>query len=218
MKISKYFIASAFVFVPVAVNAQTSGSVNATAAATANAGASAVTSGSTTSTQAQQQSSAQARIDAAMQAAAKAKIPASLVQSKVAEGEAKHVPPQRIATAVEARVEALIDASEAIGRAKAESASESELSVSADAIQAGVSQKALVKVYRDAPAERRVIAVAVLTDLVRIGSSSEQALARVSGALASNVALANLQAEVASQLHLGGLSSTLDATGIVKIK
>ncbi|HUP89736.1 MAG TPA: hypothetical protein VM100_10305 [Longimicrobiales bacterium] len=160
----------------------------------------------------------QTRIDAAIQTAAKAHIPASLLQSKVREGEAKHVPQQRIAAAVEARLEALMDAQEAMQSAKIQGTSDSELAVAADAIQAGVSGNALVKVYRNSPSERRVVAVAVLADLVRLGQSSDQALARVSGAVSSNVALANLQAEVASQLRLGGLSSTLDATGIVKIQ
>lgn len=161
---------------------------------------------------------AQSRIDAAMQTAVKAHIPATLLQSKVREGEAKHVPQQRIATAVEARLEALMDAQEAMQNARIRNTSESELAVAADAVQAGVSGNALVKVYRSSPPERRVVAVAVLADLVRLGQNSDQALARVTGALASNVALANLQAEVASQLRLGGLTSTLDASGIVKIQ
>jgi hypothetical protein len=58
----------------------------------------------------------------------------------------------------------------------------------------------------------------VLADLVRLGQSSEPALARVTNALISNSALANLQAEVASQLRLGGLTSTLDAAGILRVK
>lgn len=174
---------------------------------------------SETQAQAQSQTSTpNARIDAAMRTAAKAKIPTTLLESKVAEGEAKHVPPQRIATAVEARLEALVDASDAMNRAKIESRTEGELAVAADALQAGVSEKALIKIYRSAPAERRVVAVAVLTDLVRLGQDSEPAFARVNSTLKSSVALANLQAEVASQLRLGGLGSTLDATGIIRIK
>lgn len=159
-----------------------------------------------------QQQSADARIEAAMQAAARADIPASLLKSKVEEGEAKNVPQQRIAAAVEARLDALVKASRAMKDAKIESTTESELSVAADAMQAGVSQKSLVKVYRDAPQERRAVAVAVLTDLVRLGKANEHALARVSAAVRSNAALANLQAEVASQLHGRGLGATLDGT------
>jgi hypothetical protein len=169
-------------------------------------------------TQPQSESQSQARIEAAMQAAAKARIPTSLLESKVKEGEAKRVPAQRIAAAVEARLEALQDAQDAMEDAKIENANEAELSVAADAVQAGVKANSLVKVYRTSPPERRVVAVAVLTDLVRLGRSSEQALARVSAAVRSNAALANLNAEVSSQLHGKGLGSTLDANGIVKIK
>ncbi|HEX6558480.1 MAG TPA: hypothetical protein VF021_03440 [Longimicrobiales bacterium] len=172
-----------------------------------------------TQTQGQAQAqSPQTRIDAAFQAAAQARIPVSLLRSKVAEGQAKHVPAQRVATAVEARLQALMTAQQAMKRAHIESSSESELAVTADALQAGVGESALVKVYRSAPAERRVVAVAVLADLVRLGEASSTAVARVSSAAESGVALANLQAQVASQLRLGGLSSTLDATGIVRVK
>jgi hypothetical protein len=174
---------------------------------------------SQTQAQAQLQTNAQAqaRIDAAMKAAARSHISASLLESKVEEGQAKQVPPQRIAAAVEARLEALQDAQQTMTEANIEHTSDAELSVAADALQAGVSENALIKVYHNAPPERRVVAVAVLTDLVRLGGDSQQSVARVSAALGSSVALANLQAEVASQLRLGGLSSTLDATGIVKI-
>lgn len=198
MKSRILMVAAVAMLMPVALEAQTS-----------------ATAQSTTTAQAK---TPEARIDAAMQAAARAQIPTSLLKSKVEEGEAKHVPPQRIATAVEARLEALVKASRAMKEAEIESASESELSVAADAMQAGVSQKALVKVYGDAPKERRAVAVAVLTDLVRLGKANEHALARVSAAVRSNAALANLQAEVASQLHGRGLGTTLDATGIVRVK
>jgi len=167
--------------------------------------------------QQEEQQSSQARIDAAMHAAAQAHIPASLLRSKVQEGEAKHVPQQRIAAAVEARLHALQQAKQSMDNANIDEANESELSVAADAVQSGVKANALVKVYRTTPPERRVVAVAVLPDLVRLGRSSDQALARVSSAVRSNVALANLQAEVASQLHGKGLGATLDANGIVKL-
>jgi len=159
----------------------------------------------------------EARIDAAMNAAAEAKIPLSLVKSKVAEGEAKRVPQERIATAVEARVKSLVRASETLQRADIEARNEGELLVSADALDAGVSESALVRISQDAPPERRTVAVAVLADLVRLGAASDNALARVSGAASSNSALANLHAEVAAQLQRGGLKSTLDATGIIRV-
>jgi hypothetical protein len=159
----------------------------------------------------------QARIDAAMSAAAEAKIPLSLVKSKVAEGEAKRVPQERIATAVEARVKSLVRASSALQRADVEARNEGELLVSADALDAGVSESALVRISQDAPPERRTVAIAVLADLVRLGAASDNALARVSGAVSSSSALANLHAEVAAQLQRGGLKSTLDATGIIRV-
>jgi hypothetical protein len=200
MKLTLFHLTvAALVVVPAAGQAQS-------AAATAEAQAQA------------QARSPKARIDAAMQAAARAKVPASLLQSKVAEGEAKHVPPERIAAAVELRLQSLVRASETMSRANVESASEGELAVAADALQAGVTESALITVTRNAPAERRVVAVAVLADLVRLGHQSEIALARVNTALTSSAALANLNAEVASQLRLGGLTSTLDATGIVRIR
>ena len=159
----------------------------------------------------------QVRIDAALSAAAKANVPAELVKSKIAEGEAKHVPPERIATAVEARVKSLVRASATMKHAGVEAGSAGELAVTADALDAGVSESALVRVTREAPAERRTVAIAVLADLVRLGSASDQALARVSTAVTSTAALANLRAEVSSQLTHGGLGSTLDAAGAIRL-
>ena len=194
-----YLTVAALVVVPAALEAQS-------AAATAEAQAQA------------QARSPKARIDAAMQAAARANVPASLLQSKVAEGEAKRVPPERIAAAVEMRLQSLVRASEIMSRAQVESASEGELAVAADALQAGVTESTLITLTRTSAEERRVVAIAVLADLVRLGNPSEKALARVNAALTSSAALANLNAEVASQLRLGGLSSTLDAAGIVRIR
>lgn len=159
----------------------------------------------------------QARIDAALSAAARANVPVELVKSKVAEGEAKRVPPERIAAAVEARVTSLVRATETMKRSGVALESTGELVVAADALDAGVAESALIRVTREAPAERRTVAIAVLADLVRLGNGSDRALARVSAAVASNAALANLRAEVASQLTLGGLRSTLDATGVIRL-
>jgi hypothetical protein len=102
-------------------------------------------------------------------------------------------------------------------RAGAEAGSAGELAVTADALDAGVSESALVRVTREAPAERRTVAIAVLADLVRLGNGSDRALARVSNAVTSSAALANLRAEVTSQLTVGGLSSTLDAAGVIRV-
>jgi hypothetical protein len=159
----------------------------------------------------------QARIDAALHAAAEADIPTSLLSSKVAEGQAKHVPPERIANAVEARLKSLVRASAALHSADVKMGSAAELAVAADALEAGVSENALVRLCRSAPEERRVVAVAVLADLVRLGQSTESALARVNTAVTTSAALANLNAEVASQLRLGGLTSTLDAAGVLRV-
>jgi len=176
--------------------------------------------GGSAATQSQAQGQAQTpqvRIDAALSAAAKANVPTELLKSKIAEGEAKHVPPERIATAVEARVTSLVRASETMKHAGLEAGSAGELAVTADALDAGVSESALVKVTREAPAERRTVAIAVLADLVRLGNASDRALARVSSAVTSSAALANLRAEVTSQLTLGGLGSTLDAAGVIRV-
>jgi len=159
----------------------------------------------------------QVRIDAALSAAARANVPADLLKSKIAEGQAKHVPPERIAAAVEARVTSLVRASETMKRAGLETESAGELAVTADALDAGVSENALIKVTREAPAERRTVAIAVLADLVRLGNASDRALARVSTAVTSSAALANLRAEVTSQLTVGGLGSTLDAAGVIRV-
>lgn len=159
-----------------------------------------------------------ARIEAALAAAARANVPSSLLTSKVAEGEAKNVPAERIATAVEARAQALIEASKTMSNANIETQSAGELAIAADALQAGVSKNVVIKTFRSAPSERRIVAIAVVADLVRLGAQSEQAFARVHTTLNSTVALANLQAEVASQLRLSGLGSTLDLSGVLGIK
>lgn len=148
------------------------------------------------------QSQAQARIDAALTAALKAGVPASLLEGKVAEGNAKGVPMERIAAAVEHRLEALTEAHDAITKAGIEHTTDGELSVAADAVQAGVSQRALVSVARGAPDGSRAVAIAVLTDLVAQGQASERALARVEAALARGPeALANLGAEAGGRVH-----------------
>ncbi len=160
-----------------------------------------------------QSSAAQARIDAAMKAAARANIPASLLESKVSEGEAKGVAATRIAAAVEARLNTLLRASTVMDSAGIETRTAAELLIAGDALQSGVQDSAVVQVFRNATAGRRVVAMAVLADLVRLGATSDVALDRVNATLSSSSALASLQAEVAGQLRLGGLTSTLDAAG-----
>lgn len=159
---------------------------------------------------------AQARIAAAMQAAASAEIPLSLLESKVQEGQAKQVPMERIALAVEARLQGLLRARDVLGRADATAVSEGELLVAAEALRAGVSENALIRVTREADGERRAVATAVLTDLVRLGYGNDNAFARVNAALSGGPeALVNLRAEAAANLRARGLFST-DITGGMK--
>lgn len=150
---------------------------------------------------------ADARVEAALESAVQAGIPVSLLERKIAEGRAKGVPKERIAAAVEKRLEALVQARDAMTKAGLESTTEGELSVAGDAVQAGVSQSALATISRRAPETSRAVAIAVLTDLVAMGQASERALARVETALARGPeALANLGAE-------GGIGAGAGAAG-----
>ena len=133
------------------------------------------------------------RIEAAMARAQDAGIPVSLLESKRAEGQAKGVPMDRIATAVEARLQHLETARQAMGRV-ANDVDAAQLSVGADAIGAGVSEAVLAEIAGSAGRDRRSVAVAALTHLVsREGLASNVALARVKAALAQGPqALTNL--------------------------
>jgi hypothetical protein len=139
--------------------------------------------------------SADARVTATLDHAMSAGIPVALLQRKVDEGKAKGVPMDRIAIAVENRLTALTRAREAMLSAGITHTTEGQLSVAADAVQAGVSQAALVAVGRSAPEERRTVAIAVLTQLVASGQLPDQAVAHVQAAIARGPeALANLGA------------------------
>jgi hypothetical protein len=165
-----------------------------------------------------QESNANARIEAALETAVSAGIPVELLQSKVDEGRAKGVSEVRIAAAVEARLQGLKRAAEVLERAEVEKTTSADLSVAADAIEAGVSQNALIKVSRSAPAERRAVAIATLTALVQLGHGSEQALARVNSVVRSNAELGRLNADVAAQLQSRGIiNGTANGTGNVRI-
>lgn len=147
----------------------------------------------------------QARIEAALQTATQAGIPLALLERKVAEGKAKGVPLQRIAAAVETRLQALVRARTVMERADLESTTEGELSVAADAVQAGVSETALLAISEHAPRERRAVAMAVLADLVALGHASDRALAQVQAALGRGPeALVNLQARTGAELRARG--------------
>jgi hypothetical protein len=156
---------------------------------------------------------AQERIDAASAHAREAGIPVTLLESKVAEGKAKGIPMDRIAAAVERREAALEKASQALrGRPDIGAA---DLSVGADAIETGVSAAVLKAIADSAPRDRRVVAIAALTELVREGNVPEAALDRVKDALKRGPdALANLPAQAASgQDRSGGQQNAPGSNG-----
>jgi hypothetical protein len=131
-----------------------------------------------------QQPGPEQRIQAARRRAGQTGIPVALLDGKVAEGRAKNVPADRIATAVERRLDALTRARAAMtGAGGAAAVSAADLSVGADALEAGVEPAALGQLAARAPADRRAQAVAILTQLVREGMASERALERVTAAL-----------------------------------
>lgn len=175
---------------PLALHAQ-DGQANATAEAAARA------------------ATPDARIEAAVETAAEVGIPVSLLESKRDEGKAKGVPMDRIAAAVEARLQGLIRARDALQNAGATAITDGELLVASEALNAGVSERALANVALNAPTERRAVATAVLTDLVRLGYGSGEAWTRLDAALSSGPeALVNLRAEAAASLRARGLLST----------
>lgn len=127
----------------------------------------------------------QQRIDTALRRAEAAGIPVSLLNGKVAEGRAKGVSPDRIAVAVERRLVSLGRARDAMaGVPRTAPVTAADLSVGADAIEAGVDPAVLGRLTSTAPAADRAVAINVLTQLVSGGESSERALARVTAALA----------------------------------
>ena len=145
---------------------------------------------------------AQARVETALQTALQAGIPVALLESKVAEGKAKGVPMERIAAAVENRLQALTRARTALRKGQLEAATAGDLAIAADAVQAGVSDHAIAEIARTAPRERRAVAVAVLTNLVALGHASERALAQVQAAMGRGPeALLQLQTRTAAQLQ-----------------
>ena len=137
----------------------------------------------------------QERIDAAMTRSQQAGIPLSLLESKIAEGRAKGVAMDRIATAVESRLRNLEQAKVVMARV-ANDVDAAQLSVGADAIGSGISDAVLEKITASAGRDRRAVAVAVLTQLVLHGIAPEAALVQVKDALARGPqALANLAAQ-----------------------
>lgn len=142
------------------------------------------------------------RINTALARARAAGIPASLLESKLAEGKAKGVSMDRIAAAIEHRQAALEKAVQAL---RGQQDANASLAVGADAIEAGVSEAVLKAIADNAPRDRRNVAIAALTELVRQGSVPETALERVRQALKRGPdALANLPAEAAAGQARGG--------------
>lgn len=120
------------------------------------------------------------RIEAARRRAGELSIPVALIDGKVAEGRAKGYPAAIIAGAVERRVESLGRARLAMGSRPVAPA---DLSMGADALEAGVTPEVLNAIASQAPAAQRAMAIAVLSQLVRGGEASERALQRVRAAM-----------------------------------
>ncbi len=138
------------------------------------------------------------RIETTRQRAAAEGIPVSLLDAKVAEGRAKGVRPDLIATAVETRLAALIRARTVMGLGEREW-TPTDLSVGADALQAGVSEDVLRTLSRSAPADQRAVAIAILTHLVQLGEPPNRALGQVQAAIQQGPeALRNLPARAAA--------------------
>lgn len=125
----------------------------------------------------------QERIDAALIQAQESGIPVALLESKIAEGRAKGVSMDRIAMAVEQRLQGLTRARDAMARG-ADDLDAAQISVGADALGTGVSEAVLEEISTTTPQERRTVAVAALTHLVGQGIVPEQALTQVTEALA----------------------------------
>ena len=159
---------------------------------------------------------AEGRIAATLETAVDAGVPVELLESKIEEGRAKQIPAAGIATAVEARLSALLRARETMERSEIEGMTAGDLSIAADALQAGVSEDALATVQTTAPRERRAVAVAVLAALVELGNAPDAALAQVQAALSSGPeALADLRARSVLEIGTrGGVPPVdLDAAG-----
>jgi hypothetical protein len=136
----------------------------------------------------------QDRINTALARARQVGIPQALLESKIAEGKAKGVSLDRIADAIERRLQNLERAGDALKGQ--DGVGGADLGVGADALEAGVSPVVLQTIARTAPRERRAVAIAVLTHLVSVGQVPEEALARVQEALARGPeALMNLPAQ-----------------------
>lgn len=153
---------------------------------------------------AQAQTPADARIAAIRQQASDVGIPVSLLDSKIAEGRAKGVAPDRIATAIERRLASLLRAHRVMTASPALRLSPVDLKVGADALEAGVEEPMLASLAETTPAPHRAVAVAVFTQLVQQGEPPAQALEQVRTALGkSPAALQHLPAQAAARAKSG---------------
>jgi hypothetical protein len=141
-----------------------------------------------------------ARIRAAEARTSAAGIPVSLLEMRVAEGKAKGIPMDRIASVVERRATTLLDAKAAMDPASARLTA-AELGAGADALERGVDGASLRTVIQQARSEDRAVAIAVLTYLHGEGGLPvNQALARVTQALKKGPgALRDLPAQAAAE-------------------
>ena len=153
------------------------------------------------------------RIEAAKARASAAGIPLSLIEAKIADGRARGVSMERLASAVEKRSAALEQAHAALSRS-GRPVTDQELDVSADAMSLGVSEAVLLKLSEAAGADRRGVAIAALTQLVAAGRVPAEALDRVTEALArGGDALSNLPEEAAQARERRGPPAGLGRPG-----
>lgn len=141
------------------------------------------------------------QIQSALDQATEAGIPVTLLESKIQEGHAKGVALDRIADAVQARLDGLARAQEAL--AGIPEVASSDLEVGADALESGVSEAVLAELAMTTPGGSRTAAIAALTYLVDEGIVPEEALLQVESALARGPdALQNLpeQARVPDEI------------------
>lgn len=136
------------------------------------------------------------QIEATLQRALETGVPVALLESKVAEGRAKGVPLDRIAAALERRLETLQLVQAQLRGAQL---AEAELGLAADAVQAGVTTVVLLRLADASPRDQRAAAIAALSQLVLLGYVPDDALQRVMEALRGGpAALMNLPAQAAA--------------------
>ena len=150
----------------------------------------------------------QDRTNTALARARQVGIPVTLLESKIAEGKAKGVSLDRIAATIERRETTLEHVSQLMKGSQGPDVA--DLSVAADAVDAGVNDAVLKAIADTAPRDRRAVAIAALTDLVKAGHVPEAALARVKEALKRGPeALLNLPAEAGKRGNSGNGGSNV---------